>query len=179
MEQELEDFVRELRDKREIYETMMLYCRGIDRGIPEMAAASFWPDATIDTGILVKSGSDTTTGREWMDKNGCKATMHFLGNQYVELQGDIAFCETYMLSYMTMDHEGAEYTRVRGSRYIDRWERREGSWKVARRVVVDDWTRFDPSTALAGSKFTGRHHGKLGYEDEVFRMKEEYAALEA
>ena len=29
-----------------------------------------------------------------------------------------------------------------GGRYIDRWEKRAGVWKIARRVGVHDWERW-------------------------------------
>ena len=34
-------------------------------------------------------------------------------------------------------------TRSRGGRYLDRFERRDGVWKIARRLLVDEWSRLD------------------------------------
>jgi hypothetical protein len=174
MEPELEQFVREQRDRQEIHDVLMRYCRGVDRGIPELITQSFWPEATIDTGIHVRTGEAfAREGLRFMAESGAKASTHFVGTANVELVVDTACSETYMLAYMILDHEGQEYTRLRGSRYIDRWERRNGAWKVSSRVVVDDWSRFDPATAKAGASYTGKRYGERGPDDVVFTMRRE------
>lgn len=32
-----------------------------------------------------------------------------------------------------------------GGRYIDKFERRDGEWKIAKRQGVHDWFRFEPA----------------------------------
>src|SRR4051812_42780325 len=100
MDPELEQFVREQRDRAEIHDALMRYCRGVDRGIPQLITATFWPEATIDTGMHVRTGeSFAAEGLAFMEEAGCRAAMHFVGNEHVELNGDTAFSETYMLAY--------------------------------------------------------------------------------
>ncbi len=80
--------------------------------------------------------------------------MHFIGNEYVEVDGDSAHSETYFISYATISDSGKSASRSRGGRYLDRFERRDGEWKIARRLLVDEWNRLDdlpaPSAPPAG-----------------------------
>ena len=85
-------------------------------------------------GDLVGSLSDT--GAEI-------GAMHFIGNEYVEVDGDSAYSETYFISYATITGSGQSATRSRGGRYLDRFERRDGEWKIVRRLLVDEWSRLD------------------------------------
>jgi SnoaL-like domain len=173
MGEELETFLSEQRDRQQIHDVLMAYCRGVDRGVGELIAASFWPDASIDTGIVTSSGKDFAARvLEHMADPNRGGSMHLVGNESVELNGDLAFCETYMLSHMVVQLHGADHLRVRGSRYIDRWERRDGEWRVARRVVVDDWTQVD-TVKHSDSAPGGMHSGQRGLTDHVFRVRDE------
>jgi hypothetical protein len=45
-------------------------------------------------------------------------------------------------------------------RYVDRFERREGVWKIAERLVVRDWDLAEPVTlAFAPGRFTDGARG--------------------
>ena len=44
---------------------------------------------------------------------------------------------------------------VFGIRYVDRFEKRDGEWKIAHRVVATEWRRVDPVTHATG-------RGKVG-----------------
>jgi hypothetical protein len=72
--------------------------------------------------------------------------MHFLGTQVIEVDGDVAWAETYCLALhrlRAIDGEPAR-DKVRPVRYCDRLERREGEWRIAHRVVVYEPGRIDP-----------------------------------
>lgn len=168
MESAFESEFRVMKDKQEIHEAMVRYCRGVDRCDRDLIASALHPDAVIDT------GRSKTTGAEAPDLfvsgvRNAKASMHFAGNEFVEVEGDVAVSETYMLSYLVLTENGKDYTRVRGSRYIDRFERRAGAWKVAERVVLDDWGRYDE---VAGStSHGGSNQGLKAPDDVVYLMR--------
>jgi hypothetical protein len=69
------------------------------------------------------------------------------------------------------DAEGAEWLDLFSGRYVDRFERRDGHWRIADRVVVHDWstsTRLD----AAGSfhlPMEGFTQGCRGRSDLVYR----------
>jgi len=70
-------------------------------------------------------------------------SFHLITAPVVELDGDTAYGETYFISYATVTDRDKPATRSRGGRYLDRFERRDGEWKIARRLLVDEWSRLD------------------------------------
>jgi ketosteroid isomerase-like protein len=132
--------LRTLLDKAQIHDTLMRYSRGVDRGDGELVISCFHPDATLDMGRGPMAPAALAEGITKMTATG---TMHFIGNEYVEVDGDTAYSETYFISYATITDADAAATRSRGGRYLDRLERRDGQWKIARRLLVDEWSRVD------------------------------------
>ena len=64
-----------------------------------------------------------------------QATFHLCAAPQIELNGDIAEVETYGFA---AGREPSQ-TALFGGRYLDRFERRNGVWKIARRTYVLDW----------------------------------------
>jgi hypothetical protein len=76
--------------------------------------------------------------------------MHFLGNPLVELDAatdsaapTAASVETYGLAFHRRAGGPAERNLVTGFRFVDRFEYRDGAWRIARRVAVTEWSRVD------------------------------------
>jgi len=138
---------RALLDKAQIHDALMRYSRGVDRGDVELLMSVFHPEATLDMGRGPMSAATLAEGITKMTATG---TMHFIGNEYVEVDGDTAYSETYFISYATIADSGKPATRSRGGRYLDRFERRDGEWKIARRLLVDEWSRLDELPAPMG-----------------------------
>jgi hypothetical protein len=109
---------------------------------------------------------------------GYSAHQHHVTGQTVEIDGDTAHVESYLVYFLvprdrTADAAGGatlgralttEKTRLGSGRYIERWERRDGEWKILVREYVEDlvllgdtvdlctagrclgsWDRTDPS----------------------------------
>jgi hypothetical protein len=166
MDSALETRLRDLLDKNEIHEVLLRYCRGVDRGDRELILGSFHPDATIDAG---KGKVKPAVVADNAAKSDHVRT-HLYANSLVELDGDWAFGETYFLAFHAEDRSGTQFIRTRSSRAIDQFERRDGAWKIAKRVVADDWSRVDQVLeAAAGVPVTGRR----SREDAVYRIRED------
>src|SRR5262245_61339481 len=155
--------VRLLLDKQEIREVMMQYARGVDRGDWELASSQYHADAVDDHGGgSVFKGRDLgkTRASNGGQGNGRRAAgdvlvvgrqsakrkqmgQHFVGNELIEVEGDTAYAEHYVMAHLVIERNGEEYTRTRADRYLDRLERRDGKWKIVYRVLVDDWDRLD------------------------------------
>jgi hypothetical protein len=66
--------------------------------------------------------------------------MHCLSNMRIELKGDVAACQTYVVATHLKTTEAGDPVVVWfGGRYLDRLERRAGVWKIAYRRVLCDW----------------------------------------
>jgi len=68
------------------------------------------------------------------------ATMHFVSPPLIELDMDRARADTYCVAH----HLTATSDMVLGLRYVDRFERRSGAWRIAKRVCAFDWTYSIP-----------------------------------
>src|SRR5205814_1004349 len=114
--------------------------RGVDRGDSELLLSLYHPDAVDDHGGPELLG--TQAGRFGGPRQPVQTGhtgQHFMGNITIDVEGNKAYAETYTVSYMPSDHKGDPYVRMRGLRYVDRFEDRGDGWKIAYRVVVDDW----------------------------------------
>jgi len=139
--------LEELLDREAIRDCLMRYCRGIDRIDPEMIESAYWPGAIDDHGNFRGTVAEFLTFaadrlRE-MDQ-----TTHFIGNILIELQGESAHVETYFDAYHRMSRaDGSRYDLSTAGRYVDRFEKRGGEWRIADRVVAWDWFREYPESA--------------------------------
>ena len=50
-------------------------------------------------------------------------TRHNICNELIELNGDIAYSESYLVAYHRVKHDGREFDFLLGARYLDRFER--------------------------------------------------------
>ena len=146
----LQDLVAQL----DIRDVLARYTRGIDRMDPDLVRSTYHADAHDDHGA---SQGDLDGFIAWFQEalSYFDSTMHFLGNQLIELDptdGDVAHAESYCVAYHRRrarertDGQEAEagHDLVTALRYVDRMERRDGEWRIADRKCVFDWTRRDP-----------------------------------
>ena len=166
--------VQVMLDKQEIHDVLMRYCRGCDRMDKELLSSVFHPDAMDEhggdeAGPLVFVGARIADDFEAaLDGAGLRNVQHLIGNVLVEVDGDVAFSESYFNANSMIERDGTMFFRVRAGRYLDRFERRHGSWKIAHRVVIDDWSRLDELVARpAGTSF---RVGKRAPEDPSYHV---------
>lgn len=155
--------------RQQIIDLTMAYCRGVDRANPEMLANVFHDDATIVSGAFNGNGKSFATEICKIVEAAYEQTFHSIANQWIEVKGDGAIGETYVIAASTsQDDGGAGRTdTLTGGRYVDRFERRNGRWGIAERTFVLDWVRSEPSTRdMAGGMYGALDlHGARGKAD--------------
>lgn len=89
---------QELQDKAEIREAHMRYCRGIDRMDFDLVRSCYHPDS-IDRHGAYEGGVEGFV--KWAGEvlPLFDTTMHFTGNQYVKVAGNVAFAEHYAQAF--------------------------------------------------------------------------------
>ena len=104
----------------------------------------YHPDATDNHGQFVGRASDfIPSAIEGLKRD--LSTKHYVTNELIDLSDDIAYVESYVLAvHHRASKEGGLINLVAAARYIDRFEKRSGVWKIADRKVVADWARIDP-----------------------------------
>ena len=143
----MEDKVRWLIDRQEIFDCLTRYCRGVDRLDKELVLSAYHPDAQDDHGVFVGKAADFWDWVHEAHSTGQKRTMHTILNHSCEIDGDIAHGETYCIYY---GHNVDETFEITGCRYVDRFERRNGEWRIADRICVIEWFRALEPRAVGG-----------------------------
>jgi hypothetical protein len=139
--------IETLAARQEIADVILRYARGIDRLDFDLVRSCYHPDAYDDHGNI-KGDVDTFIAGARKFLQTCDATMHFMGNMLIEIDGDRARAETYAVAYHRFTvADGSGKDDVWGIRYVDRFEQRAGAWKIAYRVVAQEWRRVDPIPA--------------------------------
>jgi hypothetical protein len=67
--------------------------------------------------------------------------MHSVSNMLIRVDGDTARVESYWhVFHREPGRDGAaDWDYHAGGRYLDRFERRDGEWRVLTRILVRDW----------------------------------------
>jgi hypothetical protein len=72
---------------------------------------------------------------------------HVIGNILIKLDGLTAAVESYFYGIQRGKVKGVVRDTVASGRYLDRFERRQGEWRIKERIVVTDWFREYPDSA--------------------------------
>jgi SnoaL-like domain len=133
-----------LIDQAAIKDLHLRYCRGVDRMDWDVVRACYHPDATDDHGGY-SGGIDGFMLWVASALARFECTQHFTGNQLVEVDGEVAWAEHYAVvtHRRRADDDVAAADLVVAVRYVDRVERRDGEWRIAKRVVIADFDRVD------------------------------------
>lgn len=131
-----------LLDERAIRNVVLRYCRGVDRLDEELVRSCYHSGATDEHGSF---SGDVEAYIDWSFGllRAYDATMHFIGNQLVEVLGDVARAESYGVAYHRTQDGEPRQNLTTGFRFIDRFERRDGEWRIARRVATTEWVRAE------------------------------------
>jgi hypothetical protein len=127
----------------EIRQVLATYSRGVDRWDADLLKSVYHPDAIDKHTVFNGAGWDFADFIvNWCRQNG-GVSQHHLTNIYIELHGDAANVETYYIAYHELRDAGSGNDTLlnTGGRYLDRFERRNGVWKIADRLCTIDWSR--------------------------------------
>ncbi|ORM08186.1 nuclear transport factor 2 family protein [Prescottella equi] len=159
-----------LIDKQEITEVLYRYARAVDRKDFDRVADCYFPDAIDNHGGYIGTVAglieDMKSRHATID-----SSLHYVTNVLIDLDGDTADVESYCLCYLRQAPAVAGGPQSRATvkcRYVDRFERRDGPWRIADRIVVFDESVTDEIVdALSPSWVRSRR----SFEDPVFTGK--------
>jgi hypothetical protein len=130
----------ELLDKQAITEGLYRYCRSMDRMDKDLFRRTFHPDMTAQylPGQMIRSAEEFMDWM-WGYHRGYHNHSHQVSNILIEVSGDEAGSESYVHARLTrrLPDGRFELTTVMG-RYVDRWQKRNGEWKIANRRYLHD-----------------------------------------
>jgi hypothetical protein len=177
-----EDFRRlldETASRQQIMQVCHRYCRALDRVDEELLRSVFHPDSVHHHDVYQGSSSDFC-GYAIALLGQLERTQHHLGNVLVEVSGDVATSEAYFMAYHRLaagvsgpgmfareDTSDAADIFV-GGRYVDRFERRNGEWRIAFRTGLHDWETWQPASERYLPHMTPAGRGRRDRNDPAY-----------
>jgi len=167
-----------LLDEQDIKEVLFKYVRGIDRIDDDLARTCFHPGATVNLGAfrgpiedLLAFGATQlqAKGKDVLEYEICS---HPMFQNYIEFaDDDLARCESYMMSISRRWVKGQVINAVGVGRLIDRFERKDGAWKIMERtMVMDQYFEVPPETFDLTYAGDSANRGKLGPDDPLYSI---------
>ena len=186
--------VRELLDQRDIERVLTTYARAVDRQDIDLLKSCYHPDAINHNAVSRSNAWEYLETLLPLMRRLFSATMHHVTHSDVRMLGDEAVVESYFIAWHLVvgRHEdiatmfGAAYADemqragtlegghdfVGSGRYLDRFERRDGSWRIAERHVTMEWNHFGPVTHGSQESLYGRMPAwaRRDRTDPVYRL---------
>jgi ketosteroid isomerase-like protein len=171
------DFLEELEARTAIEDCLKRFARAVDRQDWEAARQAYHGDAVDDHGFF-KGPPDQFL--EYIAKRHAHQdhSMHFNTNVLIEFESrERAFVETYVLVLQryragapNVPPEKAGVRNIASARYLDRFEKRNGEWRVAHRTLVFGDVVSDAMTesVVFPAEFTVQRHG---LDDPLYRLR--------
>lgn len=164
MHTELTGQLRLMADRQAIWDCLMRYARGVDRLEDDLIRSAFWADARDSHGQL--DGSPDEFIQAWMPTQGNREScQHSISNHYADIDNDVADAETYF--QVASKDAGRDTLELIGGRYLDRFERRDGQWRIQTRLVVLDWQCFADASRME-RRLAGSHRGARDRTDPSY-----------
>lgn len=157
--------------KRALRDVGLAYCRAVDRGDEDLLASLFTEGARISAGDydgdVAGFAASQVTG-----KPGLIRSFHSISTDYYEIDGDQALGTTYVIRFDTAIKGGEERDTLQGGRFLDRFEREGGVWKIAERRYVIEWILDLPGTGMWDKGIYAQLplHGTRGPDDPVYKF---------
>jgi SnoaL-like domain len=133
---ELKKTVRMLKDRQDILDCIQRESRARDRQDADMINSCWWEEGVDEHGPNVTKASDYALRANKEHAAFFNMTSHNITNSLCELDGDTAYCESYVVGGLFwLDNTK---TTIAFGRYLDQLERRNDQWRiVTRRCTIE------------------------------------------
>lgn len=162
-------------DRIAIEDCLHRYCHGVDRCDAELLRTAYWPDGTDDHVFWSGNAMDFVDFCIPVLKSRGQ-TMHAISNIMMRITDHTARVQCYYNAIeRVIRKDGSANDVTFLGRYLDRFEQRDGEWKILRReVVIDSWRIYSDSCdwerGIFGTQF---QPGKRGGDDKSAQLFED------
>jgi ketosteroid isomerase-like protein len=156
--------------KEAIRDLVYQYCNAVDRGDMDLIRQLYHDDAVDEHGV-----NPSNTAGEFIDaipalQKSIHVIQHHITNLIIQVNGDEAEGEAYVIAYHSFDHGEGPTLLITGGRYLDRYKQLGGAWKIAHRRCLTDWGHQFPVKDLSPAHtFTATlPTGRIGPSDPSY-----------
>jgi hypothetical protein len=169
--------LQQLLDESDIQHVLATHCRALDRGEESVLRTLYHADATLDMGPGIFQGTIADYVAWVMSvMQQVKSSHTSISNIRLEIRGDEAFGETYVMAQNRLDKPTGREDLFLAGRYLDRFERRPsgaaGVWKIVHRKHVLDWVRTEPVADIFYHLNPDTLWGQRGKTDASYQLEQ-------
>jgi hypothetical protein len=167
MFEQLTRTVQYMKDRQEILDCIVRESRARDRHDAEMITGCYWEDGFDEHGPAITPALKYAEWSNSAHSAGFAATSHNLTNHTCEIDGDTAYCDTYVIGgLLSLDNATC---KVAMGRYVDLMERRNGEWRIKLRRSVIDMIAEGDASWLKSRALSGFLRGLRSKEDAAYQ----------
>jgi hypothetical protein len=139
--------LQEMLDEFQLRKLVHGYCRAVDRGDIAHLRGLYHHDAQDDHGTFSTGSAEQFISVLAAARPYVRSMQHNVTTVNFAISGDVAEGEIYTISTHTFTAGDRDVDVIVGGRYLDKYEKRDGSWKITERKIVTDWAHVnDPSS---------------------------------
>jgi hypothetical protein len=139
----MQEALQQLLDRAAITQVVQDWGLARDDGRWEQLRTCYTPDAVMHTTWFVGPAAEFIERSMAAAQAGARV-QHFIGAATITLNGDKAVAETRMILQARARLDGIEVDATCWGRFHDRFVKRDGQWRILKRVPVYEKDRLDP-----------------------------------
>jgi hypothetical protein len=133
-------------DEFQLRKLVHRYCRAVDRGDMSDLRDLYHHDAEDDHGAFSAGSVDDLLQGLVAARPYLRSMQHHVTTMNFAIDGDRAEGEIYNIATHTFTAGDRDVDVIVGGRYLDKYEKRDATWKFIERKIVTDWANVnDPS----------------------------------
>jgi hypothetical protein len=142
----LDPRLQDVIDHHEIRQLLAAYCHGCDRGDEVEMASTYAAESWDDHGPRKMEGRRFSIETVEESLRTTRVVSHLLGQSFIKVKGDAAGAETYFVATVIYPGQdgGLDTLNQLGGRYVDTLRREGGTWRIAKRLCVREWSISHP-----------------------------------
>lgn len=158
---------RYLKDRQDILDCIQRESRGRDRQDVDVINSCWWEDGVDEHGAVINKAPEYAERANKGHQMFFNLTSHNITNSLCEIDGDTAYCESYVIGGLHWKDKD-NITSVAFGRYIDQLEKRNGEWRILTRRCTIEMTSDGDSSWLHSEAIKGFLKGLWSREDPSY-----------
>ena len=143
-----ESVLQEMLDEFALRKLVHAYCRAVDRGDTETLRDLYHHDAVDAHGAFSGGTADAFLQELVAARPYIRAMQHNITTVNFAIDGHRAEGEIYTIAVHTLAGRERDSDLIIGGRYLDKYDKRDDTWKIIERTIVTDWARVDDPSSM-------------------------------